>query len=58
MSALTSDLEVTVTFAPQEEAGLSGAFQITHNADNAASPARVTLEGTEIVDLADPLGGP
>ena len=58
MSALTSDLEVTVTFAPQEEAELSGALRVTHNADNAEGTVRVTLEGTGIVDLADPPGRP
>ena len=57
-AAAGSDLEVTVTFAPQEEAELSGALRVTHNADNVGSPARVTLEGTGIVDLADPPGRP
>lgn len=56
--AAGSNLEVTVTFTPQEETELSGALQITHNADNVASPSRVTLEGTGIVDLADPPGRP
>ena len=51
-----SDFEVTVTFAPQEEDELSGAIEVTYNADNTESPSRVTLDGTGIVDLADPPG--
>jgi len=49
-----SDLEVTVTFAPQEEAEFSGTLLVTHNAGNAESPSKLTLKGTGIVDLADP----
>ena len=56
--AAGSDLEVTVTFAPAEEAELSGALRITHNADNAASPSAVTLAGVGVVELADPPARP
>ncbi len=49
-----SSLEVTVTFAPEEEAELEGMLSITHNAGNVSSPAEVSLSGTGIVELADP----
>jgi len=52
--AAGSSLEVTVTFAPGEEANLDGALAITHNADAPGSPATVALSGTGIVDIADP----
>ena len=53
-----SSLEVTVTFAPAEEAELSGALRIAHNADNTESPSIITLEGVGIVELADPPARP
>ena len=56
--AAGSDLEVTVIFAPAEEAELSGVLRITHNADNAASPSVVTLAGVGVVELADPPARP
>ncbi|MES3630949.1 MAG: choice-of-anchor D domain-containing protein [Longimonas sp.] len=49
-----SSLEVTVTFAPEDEEELEGMLSITHNADNTSSPAEVSLSGTGIVELADP----
>ena len=52
--AAGSSLEVTVTFAPEDEAELEGTLSITHNAGNATSPAEVALSGTGIVELADP----
>lgn len=52
--AAGSSLEVTVTFAPGEEADLEGALTITHNADTPESPTTVALSGTGIVEIADP----
>ena len=53
-----SSLEVTVTFAPAEEAELSGALRIAHNADNTESPSIITLKGAGVVELADPPARP
>ena len=52
--AAGSSLEVTVTFAPGEEADLEGALTITHNTDTPESPTTVALSGTGIVEIADP----
>ena len=56
--AAGSSLEVTVTFAPENEAELDGTLTITHNAENTGSPSAVALAGTGIVDLADPPARP
>ena len=56
--AAGSSLEVTVTFAPGEEADLEGALTITHNADTPESPTTVALSGTGIVEIADPPARP